>query len=78
MKLSDIKGVGKATLEQLNKEGVTTIDELLFTYPNSYEVYEFDKNKIFSGEYICLNAVCDTKPAFIKYRSNVYSFLLII
>ena len=47
MKLSDIKGVGKATLEQLNKEGVTTIDELLFTYPNSYEVYEFDKNKIF-------------------------------
>ncbi len=75
MKLSDIKGVGKATLEQLNKEGVTTIDELLFTYPNSYEVYEFDKNKIFSGEYICLNAVCDTKPAFIKYRSNVYSVI---
>lgn len=75
MKLSDIKGVGKATLEQLNKEGVTTIDELLFTYPNSYEVYEFDENKIFSGEYICLNAVCDTKPAFIKYRSNVYSVI---
>lgn len=75
MKLSDIKGVGKSTLEQLNKEGVTTIDELLFTYPNSYEVYEFDENKIFSGEYICLNAVCDTKPAFIKYRSNVYSVI---
>ena len=75
MKLSDIKGVGKATLEQLNNEGVTTIDELLFTYPNSYEVYEFDENKIFSGEYICLNAVCDTKPAFIKYRSNVYSVI---
>ena len=78
MELSDIKGVGKATLEQLNKEGVTTIDELLFTYPNSYEIYEFDKEKIFSGDYVCINAICDTKPAFIKYRSNVYSVIFYV
>ena len=36
MELKNVKGVGKATLEQLNNEGITTIDELLFTYPNSF------------------------------------------
>ena len=78
MDLSSVKGVGKATLEQLNNEGINTIDELLYTYPTGYEIYEFDKDKIFSGDYVCLNAVCDTKPAFIKYRANVYSVIFYV
>lgn len=78
MNLIDIKGIGKVTLEQLNKEGVNTIEELLLNYPTSYEVYEFDNNKNYSGEYICINAICDTKPAFIKYRSNVYSIIFYV
>ena len=78
MNLFDVKGVGKATLEQLNNEGIYTIDDLLFTYPTGYEIYEFNEDKIFSGDYVCLNAVCDTKPAFIKYRANVYSVIFYV
>ena len=57
---------------------ISSIDELLYTYPTGYEIYEFDKDKIFSGDYVCLNAVCDTKPAFIKYRANVYSVIFYV
>ena len=48
---------------------------LLFSFPSSYEIYEFDNNKTLSGEYICINGICDSKPAFIKYRNNVYSVI---
>lgn len=75
MELSKIKGVGKVTLEELHNENIYTIDDLLFSFPSSYEIYEFDNNKTLSGEYICINGICDSKPAFIKYRNNVYSVI---
>lgn len=78
MDLAKVKGVGKVTLEELHNENINTIEDLLYTFPSSYEIYEFDSTKLLSGEYICINGICDSKPAFIKYRSNVYSVIFYV
>lgn len=75
MELSNIKGVGKVTLLELNNENIYTPLDLLLNYPSSYEIYHFDKSKNFSGEYICISGHLDSKPAFIKYKNNVYSVI---
>lgn len=71
MQLKDIRGIGDKTLVHLESEGINTIEELLFTFPKSYFVYELNNDFIFSGNYVTINAILDTSPVFIKYRKNV-------
>nr|MCR5231493.1 hypothetical protein [Acholeplasmatales bacterium] len=75
MELLKVKGVGKATLEELNKENVYTVDELLYHYPSSYEIYEFNDSMIFTGEYVTIKTCSCNKPYFINYRKNVYQVI---
>ncbi|MBE6137025.1 MAG: ATP-dependent DNA helicase RecG [Erysipelotrichaceae bacterium] len=71
MNLKDVRGIGEKTLEHLKCENINTIDDLLFTFPKSYLVYELNNDFIFSGNYVTINAIVDTSPIFIKYRSRV-------
>lgn len=75
MDLLDVKGLGKVTLEELHNENVNTIDELLFHFPSSYEIYEFDFDKLFTGEVTTIKGFCDSKPVLLKYRKNVYQII---
>ena len=47
MELKDIKGIGSIILEKLKEENVNTVDELLFHYPSSYEIYELNNEGVF-------------------------------
>ena len=78
MELKDIKGLGKTSIEYLKEENINSADELMYNYPISYDIYELDSNKAFSGEMTCINVIVDSKVAFIKYRSNVYSIIFYV
>ncbi len=57
MPVSEIKGVGAKTAEALNKAGISTCLDLLYTYPRMYE----DR----TPRYLIEDAPLDTKSAFI-------------
>lgn len=71
MNLKDVRGIGEKTLEHLKCENINTIEDLLFTFPKSYTIYELNNDFIFSGNYVTINAIIDTNPIFIKYKSRV-------
>ena len=75
MDLLDIKGLGKITKEELHNENINTIDELLFHFPQSYEIYEFNMDKLFTGDIVTVKGFCDSKPVLLKYRKNVYQII---
>ena len=75
MDLLDIKGLGKVTKEELHNENINTIDELLFHFPQSYEIYEFNMDKLFTGDIVTVKGFCDSKPVLLKYRKNVYQII---
>lgn len=75
MDLLDVKGLGKVTKEELHNENINTIDELLFHFPSSYEIYEFNMDKLFTGEVVTVKGFCDSKPVLLKYRKNVFQII---
>ena len=78
MELKSIKGIGNLTLVKLNEENINTIDELLFHYPSSYEIYEVNNEKVFSQEFCTIKGICNSNPIFLKYQRNVYSIIFYI
>lgn len=78
MNLKDIRGIGEKTLVHLESEGINSIEDLLFTFPKSYFVYELNNDFIFSGNYVTINAVLDTSPVFIKYKKNVNAIVFYV
>ncbi|MBQ9124876.1 MAG: ATP-dependent DNA helicase RecG [Acholeplasmatales bacterium] len=78
MKLTDIKGVGKKSLEALNDDNIYTVDDLIHTFPASYTIYEINNDLAFSGEYVSITGTLTSAPYFLKYKKNVNSILFYI
>lgn len=68
MKLKDVKGIGTKTLEILNQNGITTIKDLIYYFPKSYEIYEENINSFNAGEKTIISGVLVTNPVFAKYN----------
>lgn len=71
MELKDIKGIGKKTLEILNKNNIFTIKNLIYCFPKSYEIYEENINLFNAGEKTLISATLISNPTFAKYKANV-------
>ena len=71
-RLIDVKGLGPKTLEKLNKQGIKTVNDLLFSFPMKYESHEissFNQKKI--DETITLIAKVYKKPKIFFIRKNL-------
>ena len=75
MKLTDIKGIGKKSLENLNSDNIFTVDELINTFPKAYTIYEINNDMALSGEYVSICGFLASAPYFLKYKKNVNSIL---
>ena len=71
MKLRDIKGIGHKTELELNKNNIYTLNDLLYLFPKSYNIYELRPDLLFEGQYTTIEAIITNTPYFIKYRKNV-------
>lgn len=75
MELKDVRGIGAKTLEHFNNEGITSIEEALYTFPKEYTIYEIKNEILLSGEFICIEGILDSNPVFLKYRRNVNAII---
>lgn len=75
MELQEIKGIGAKTVEHLRMENIYTPEDLLLTFPKGYQVYEICNEAAFSGEAVCVEAIVDANPVFLKYRRNLHTII---
>lgn len=77
MKLQDVKGIGPKSLEILNQNNIYTVNDLLFSFPKSYSIYELG-GQMFSGDYVTIKAKLETRPLFIQYRKRVNAVIFYV
>lgn len=75
MELKDVRGIGSKTLEHFNSEGITSIEEALYTFPKEYKIYEIKNESLLSGEFICIEGFLDSNPVFLNYRRHVNAII---
>lgn len=75
MELKEIKGIGAKTIEHLHMEHIYTPEDLLLTFPKGYQIYEIRNEEAFSGEAVCVEAMVDANPVFLKYRRNIHTII---
>ena len=79
MKLSEVKGLGKASEKYLNELGIFTTLDLVNYYPFRYEIIEnTDVRKIKDGDKIIIGGICENTPNVYHYnkRLNKMTFRL--
>ena len=79
MKLSEVKGLGKASEKYLNELGIFTTLDLINYYPFRYEIIEnTDVRKIKDGDKIIIGGICEKTPNVYHYnkRLNKMTFRL--
>ena len=59
MPLSDIKGVGEKTAEQLNLAGLNTVDDIINFFPRSYE------------DFTAITSIVDIRPGKVTVKARV-------
>ena len=72
--LSKIKGVGEVTLENLNKNGIYTLDDLIHCYPKEYIVYEPDLERFLKGDTCYIEGVVSSKVSMYRFKGKSYAF----
>lgn len=75
MELKDVRGIGTKTIEYFNNEGITSIDDALYTFPKEYTIYEVKNENLLSGEFVCIEGILDSSPVFLNYRRNVNTII---
>ena len=77
MELTDIKGVGPKTLDNLHDLAIYTIDDLLTDYPYRYDLFEpINLTEQYDNERIAINVIVETTAttAFIRKNFNKLQF----
>lgn len=78
MELKDVKGIGSKYLSMLNDININTIDDLIYTFPKKYYIYELTEDNIFTGENVTIKGTLLSSPAFIKYNYRVNAIIFYI
>lgn len=78
MELKDLRGIGEKTLFYLNEDGIYSIQDLLLTFPKSYTIYEIQNDNLLLCIPVCISAIIDSKPVFLKYRRNVNTVIFYV
>ena len=70
LELSIIKGIGKKTLSALNENNIYSINDLLYYFPKSYDIFEENPSLLRSEEFTLIRGYIDSNPVFLKQRKN--------
>lgn len=68
-----LKGIGETRAKSFERLGVTTLLDLLYTYPRTYE----DRTKIVNisdannGDVVCINALVGSQPTLVRVRRGM-------
>ena len=76
--LLEIKGIGKKTLEALEKENINTIHDVLYHFPEEYIIYEENKNYFDTDLKSLIKGNVISSPYFIKMPSGVNAIIFYI
>ena len=68
--ISIIRGVGAKTEEELHKIGIKKVQDLLYLFPKSYDIYEENPELLRSEQYTLIKGIIDSNPVFLKHRTN--------
>lgn len=68
--VSLIRGIGLKTKEELNKNGIYSVIDLLYSFPKSYDIYEENPKLLRTEEYTVIKGSLDSNAVFIKSRIN--------
>lgn len=76
MQLKDLKGVGEVTLKNLKEAKIESLEDLLLTYPKTYENYELTKlSSLLDSEIVTIKGTIVSKPTINYYQKiDVVSF----
>ena len=70
LELSIVKGIGKKTLSVLNDNNIYSINDLLYFFPKSYDIFEENPSLLRSEEFTLIRGRIDSNPVFLKQRRN--------
>ena len=70
LELSIVKGIGKKTLSVLNDNNIYSINDLLYFFPKSYDIFEENPSLLRSEEFTLIRGHIDSNPVFLKQRRN--------
>ena len=76
--LLEIKGIGKKTLEALEKENISTVHDVLYHFPEEYIIYEENKNYFDTDLKSLIKGNVISSPYFIKMPSGVNAIIFYI
>ncbi|MGM9969140.1 MAG: ATP-dependent DNA helicase RecG [Anaeroplasma sp.] len=78
MELSEIKGIGKITLEALSSNNINSINDLLFCFPKTYLSYDVNPDLLFTENYTCIECEVISRPVCIKYKKTINTILFYV
>lgn len=72
MRLEDIRGLGKARLEALNKAGIHTVSDLLLTLPSAYQDTSVSTPiaQLAAGETVCVSGFVVNQPKLSRFHGR--------
>lgn len=71
MELANIKGIGKKTLQGLNKQGIYTVDDLICYYPYRYQQYTVKHiYEVQDAESCVIYAKVESNPQVFYFKKN--------
>ena len=69
-----LNGVGPKTLDELNNEGVYTVNDLLYRFPRDYLVFSHTPEKVFECVDTYIEGYVDSNVAIFKHKGESYAF----
>lgn len=68
--ISIVRGIGTKTEEELHKIGIKKVQDLLYLFPKSYDIFEENPELLRSEQYTLIKGIIDSNPIFLKHRTN--------
>ena len=74
--LLDLKGVGPKIIENFNKLGIDSIDDLIYYYPKRYDVLmRTDMRYVADKERVIIDGIVESKPTLVSVSPSLKKIL---
>ena len=74
MELTELKGIGKATIKKLNSNNIYSITDLITTLPVSYDILKLSDSYLEKNALISVKVVSRPVSLKIRYNNNMLIF----
>ena len=78
MELKNLNGIGAKTLLLLNENNINNVNDLLYYFPISYDIYEENYDNYLNHTKTLITGTILSKPAFKKIHTRTFIVIFYI